>query len=289
MTRVIILALTALVTVVACAGERSPYDQSPPSIGQHYRAPGILVFSKTAGWRHDAGIAGANLFLAELMESRGQGIFTTENGSVFNPDDLERFDLVVFNNVTDDVLSPDQRAAFEAWFADGGAWIGLHSAGDNTHQHWPWYQDNFIGTVFTGHPADPQFQAARLVNLRPSHPVMAGIPSSWQMRDEWYSFDAPVAPPRFVPLAGLDESSYAPENFVYGDVSDLRMGPTPADHPIIWVSCVGTGRAVYSAVGHLPQVYNNSVYRRLLAQAIDWTTGATDPAAAGCPEGQDRP
>lgn len=246
------------------------YDQTAPEITEHMQDPAILVFSKTRGWRHNEGIAGADHFFSELSQDKGFGLFTTENGAVFNPKDLSRFKVIVFNNMTGDTLSESQRDAFKSWLNAGGAWIGLHGSGDSSHTSWPWYDQKLIGPEFIGHPAAPQFQDARLVTLNTDHPIMAGIPKEWNITDEWYSFDSVPQDFGLTPLMGLDESSYSPKNTVYGDVSDLRMGPNPEDHPVLWASTIGSGRIVYSALGHSHETYDNKIYRDILTNAFDW-------------------
>ncbi len=86
-------------------------------------------------------------------------------------------------------------------------------------------------------------------------------------------------------LVGLDESTYRARNDVYGDISDLRMGEGPENHPIIWSTCPVDGRAVYSAIGHSDESYGDPHYARLLENAFDWVRGASDPEGLGCEEG----
>ncbi len=281
------ITTTLMIGLSACAANVTPsppsFDISPPGITEYMPQPAILVFSKTKEWRHNEGIAGADHFFVELARQRGYGIFTTENGAVFNADQLARFDVVVFNNVTGDALSPDQESVFQLWLEAGGAWIGLHGAGDNSHMDWNWYQNGLIGPTFTSHPMDPQFQDARVVNLAPDHPVMAGIPSDFTHNDEWYSFDSVPQDYGHTPLAGLDETTYIPENHVYGDISDLRMGEGAINHPIIWSSCPGEGRTVYSAIGHNETSYKDAVYRKILFNSFDWVSGKTDASGEHCP------
>ena len=279
--RYLIISLSLFLS--ACAAElasepvesTSPYSSTPPEITEYMAQPAILVFSATKEWRHNEGIAGADRYFAELATERGYGLYTTENGAVFTPDILDRFEVIVFNNVTGDVLSPEQREAFQAWLGKGGGWIGVHGSGDASHTSWPWYDKKLIGPEFIGHPAAPQFQDATLVSLMPEHPIMDGIPNEWQQNDEWYSFDGVPQSYGLTPLVGLDESSYSPRNDVYGDVSDLRMGPKPVDHPIIWVGEYEEARFFYSAVGHMHTAYDNEIYAKLLENAFDWVHQAS--------------
>lgn len=274
-----------LIAAAACSQPDATQEviaEAPPEITQWMPSPAILVFSETASWRHNEGIAGADLYFVDLAETKGYGIFTTVNSAVFNAEQLARFDLVVFNNVTGDALSAGQKAAFEAWLSDGGAWIGLHGAGDNSHGGWPWYMQSLIGPTFIGHTSDPHIQDARVVILDANHPVMSGLPESFTISDEWYSFDSPASAHGMRVLAGLDESSYIAENQRFGDVTDMRMGPEPADHPVIWATCVGEGKAFYSALGHRQHTYRDATYRQLLENAFDWVVSDTPVSAPIC-------
>ena len=221
---------------------------------------GVLIVSKTNGWRHIEHIPHSNAVLADIAKRLGRPSYTTENAAVFNDEQLRHFSVVVLNSASGDFLSPEQRAAFARFVARGGGVVALHAAGDNSHKD-PWYIDTVIGTTFTGHPnGEDHIQAAEVTILRPSHPVMVGVRAHWMPRDEWYSFDSNPAMRGMTVLAEVDEASYRP-----GDT--LRMG---ADHPVIWVNPRTRGRVFYSALGHEPQLYDDPTYRRILTNAIRW-------------------
>ncbi|MEP1421121.1 MAG: ThuA domain-containing protein [Erythrobacter sp.] len=269
------VTLCIALPLLACSGASQAdrtHDSVAPEITEWMPEPAILVFSRTLGWRHNEGIAGADLFFVQLARERQHGIFTTANAAVFNHKTLSRFELVVFNNVTGDSLSPDQQSAFEDWLINGGAWMGLHGSGDASQDSWQWYQESLIGPRFIGHPAEPQFQEARIETLDTKHPITKGVALNWVHEDEWYSFDSPAQDHGATVLFGLDENSYRPRNDAYGEVSDLRMGAGAINHPIVWVRCVGKGRAFYSAIGHSDQSYQDPNYALLLSNAFDWAT-----------------
>lgn len=247
----------------------------------------VLVFSGTTDWRHDSGIAGATGFWTGEADKDGTGIFTTEHPGVFKAENLEKFSVIVFNSVTGpDVLNASQKAAVETFVSNGGGMILHHGSGDSSAaENWPWLRD-LLGTKFVSHPMAPQLQKAHVVTLAPEHPVMEGLSEGFFHVDEWYTFDGPVKGEVTV-LSGLDESTYSPVNTVYGDVSDLRMGPEPSDHPIIWAKCLGetkgTGRVVYSALGHTVDSYANAGHQTMLRQAMAWVKQDTDPEGSFCP------
>ncbi|MEC7288675.1 MAG: ThuA domain-containing protein [Pseudomonadota bacterium] len=286
-------ALASVMALSACIGlaqaqsepaEDPGYDAVAPHITKWMQQPAILVFSKTQGWRHNEGIAGADKFFVDLSRERGYGIFTTVNAAVFNADDLSRFEVVVFNNTTGDALSPDQEAAFQAWLEAGGAWIGLHGSGDNTHADWPWYANSIIGPTFTGHPLTPHFHIVRVETLDAAHPVMADAPEVWRHDDEWYFFDSHPRDYGLRPLAGIHEDDFEPTGADIENLATWAMGATAAEHPIIWVGCPGAGRSFYSAIGHSDLSYEVETYRQILFNAFDWVTRKTDEDGAGCPD-----
>ncbi|WP_051279281.1 ThuA domain-containing protein [Hellea balneolensis] len=260
--------------------------EAPPTTGRYFSyvpTPSILIFSETRDWRHEEGIVGADLAIMKAAKDMGLGYFTTEHSAIFNAEELAKFDVVVFNNMTGDALTPVQEAAFETWLAQGKGAVLIHGAGDASHQDWSFYHNEMLGATFVSHPMAPQFQEARVEVLNTSHPVMQGIGKEFMAIDEWYTFEAPPGDD-FIVLAGLDESTYSPVNTVYGDRSDLRMGPKPSDHPIIWARCLGDNqsRIVYTAQGHRHETYEAKEATLILQNALNWTARKTDSEGRGC-------
>lgn len=254
------------------------YDTLEPKLGKWMKDPAILVFHKTMGFRHDAGIAGGDKFFADLASERRYGLFTTENSAVFNDDQLSRFKVIVFNSMTGDALSEEQEAALQRWIEKGGAWIGIHAAGDHSQIDWQWYIDRLIGPAFVGHPSSPGVQPADLVVLDEAHPILRGIPKTWEMTDEWYSYDSRPQDHGMRPLMAVDETSYEPIR----RGKNIGMGSEIGDHPIVWSSCVGEGRVVYSGLGHTQYVYDSKPYRKLLNNIFDWVQKKGPANAGGC-------
>ena len=105
----------------------------------------VLVFSKTAGFRHDSideGIAA----VCELAGAEGIAVDATEDAANFTAEPLGEYDAVVFLSTTGDVLNAEQQAAFEAYIQGGGGFAGIHAASD-TEYDWPWYGD-LVGAYF---------------------------------------------------------------------------------------------------------------------------------------------
>lgn len=239
------------------------YETVPPELPAEIKRPAILVFSKTNGFRHEEAIPAGNALFAQIAKERGWGYFQTENGAAFTPAILAHFDAVVFNNASGDVFTPDQRAAFKAFIENGGGYIGIHAAGDDSHTAWDWYAKAIIGAKFTQHTMSPQFQTATIDVEDPAHPAAQGLPASWRHEEEWYSFEKSPRSKDFKVVATVDEKTYKPEG-MFG--KDLRMG----DHPVVWWRCVGKGRVLYSALGHQASAFAEPEVRRLLTNAVVW-------------------
>ena len=257
------------------------YETTPPTLPDNLPRPAILVFSKTSGFRHEDAIPAANAMFAQVAKEKGWGYFQTENGATFSPDILAKFDAVVFSNTSGDVFTPEQRAAFRAFVENGGGYVGIHAAGDDSHKAWDWYVKEMIGTNFIGHPMDPQFQKAVVTVEDGKHPATRHLGGTWARTDEWYSFDKSPRGGAFNILATLDEGSYRQVG-MFG--TDLKMGK---DHPIVWWRCVGKGRVLYSGLGHTAESYAEPEYRQMLTGALSWSLklegnecGTTAPAPA---------
>jgi type 1 glutamine amidotransferase len=244
------------------------YESVAPVLPSQLKNTAILVFSKTNGFRHDEAIDAANRALSEIADARGWSVFLTDNGAVFNPDQLRRFKTIVWNNTSGDVLTEEQRVAFKAYIQSGGGFVGIHAAGGDPKYAWNWYVDDLVGAQFIGHTLGPQFQQATIRIEDSNTPATRDLGARWDRTDEWYSFQSNPRQKGFHILANLDENSYSPlMKFPVMKALDLHM----RDHPIIWSHCVGNGLAVYSALGHLPTAYSESKYLKFLEGALAWT------------------
>lgn len=254
------------VTEAAAIARCARYDEGPSGLPATVRKPSMLVFSKVNGYRDvDAVNAGAAA-LRKIGAARGWTMVFTENGAAMNDIDLGRYDVVVWNNVSGDVLTVSQRDAFRRYIEHGGGFAAFHGSGGDSRYDWDWYADTLIGARFIGHPRSPHFQPATVIVDDPRNWVTRGLPLRWKMTEEWYSFKASPRLTGAHILARLDENTY---NTINGE-PDLRMG----DHPIAWTKCVGNGRSFYTAIGHRPENYSEPRVTILLERGIAWAAGS---------------
>ncbi len=208
----------------------------------------VLVYTRTTGYRHDV-IPKAIATLRTLAKTQGVRVESSEDPTLFTAARLARYRAVVFANTTGDVLDASQRAAFEAYVAGGGGFMGLHSAAD-TEYGWPWY-GRLVGARFVHHP--PGLQTARVT-------FTSG--ETWRVRDEFYDYDrTPRGAVRV--LATLDERDYA----------GGRMGD---DHPIAWCHASLGGRAWYTGLGHDAALYDAARFRLHLTRGLRYVLGTSD-------------
>jgi type 1 glutamine amidotransferase len=266
------------VTEAAARARCARYDDGPSPLPATVRKPSMLVFSKVTGARDESAVSAAAAAFREIGSSKGWTTEFTENGAAINEADLNHFSLVVWNNVSGDVLTTSQRAALRRYIENGGGFAAVHGSGGDFLYGWDWYADTLIGARFIGHPRSPGFQAAAVIVDDPDNWVTRGLPPMWSMTEEWYSFKSSPRLTGAHILARLDESTYDPTE----EGVDIHMG----DHPIAWTRCVGNGRSFYTAIGHRPESYVEPHVRILLERGIVWAAGQ---GPTSCQEGKEMP
>lgn len=246
-------ALAYLGLLAACAPLLAGEAPAPPPAALPADAPAILIFSKTAGYRHPS-IADGIAAIRAIGAERGLRVEQTEDAAAFSDAGLAPYRAVVFLSTTGDVLDADQQAAFERYIRAGGGYAGVHAASDSEYG-WAWY-GGLVGAYFDDHPA---IQEAALDVVDPGHPATADLPARWVRRDEWYNFRSlPPASARV--LITLDESTY--EGGTMGD-----------PHPISWAQLYDGGRSWYTGLGHTAESYAEPLFRAHLAGGILWAAG----------------
>lgn len=218
----------------------------------------VMVFSKTAGFRHGsipAGIAA----IEQLGNENGFTVTATEDAGAFTAENLEQYEAVVFLSTTGDVLDETQQAAFEGYIEDGGGYAGIHAASD-TEYDWPWYGE-LVGAYFAGHPAQ---QDATVKVHDHAHPSTDHLPERWDRFDEWYNFREDPTDDVHV-LASLDESTY--------NAGGTAMG---AEHPIAWCQNFDGGRSWYSGGGHTNASFTEPDFLEHLLGGIQTAAGVVD-------------
>src|SRR5690349_5081690 len=74
------------------------YETEKPNIPFPRQQAAILVFSKTTAFRHGESIRASQAIFNQLAKQNNWFIYQTEAGGVFNPEQLQQFKAVIFNN-----------------------------------------------------------------------------------------------------------------------------------------------------------------------------------------------
>ncbi len=217
--------------------------------------PKVLVFSKTAGYRHSS-IPVGKLAIINLGKQNNFDVDTTENADWFNDDTLKKYSAVIFLSTTEDVLNYRQEASFERYIQAGGGFAGIHAATD-TEYDWIWYV-RMVGASFASHPAQ---QEAKLLVTDKSHASTQHLPDNWVRKDEWYNFNK--LNPDVKVLMKIDEKSYT-------------GGSNGDNHPMAWYHEYDGGRAFYTALGHTEESYSDSLFLQHLLGGIQYAIGKNE-------------
>src|SRR5580765_3783343 len=230
-----------------------------PCPGAPYK---VLVFSYTAGFRHDS-ITNGIQTIQLLGSTNGFSVDTTEDPTQFTDDNLAQYKAIIFLSTTGDVLTTaQQQTALQHFIQAGGGYVGIHAAADTLH-NWSWY-GGLVGAYFVSHPAIQQATVKVADRVDPSTSM---LPKRWVRTDEWYNFGTNPRPAVHV-LATLDETTY----------SGGAMG---YDHPIAWSHFYDGGRAWYTAGGHTPESFSEPLFQAHLLGGIQFAAGVkqADPGS----------
>ncbi|MBK1786421.1 ThuA domain-containing protein [Prauserella cavernicola] len=241
-----------------------------PAVAAQAQEPefNALLFTKTAGYRHDSIPAGVATF-EQLAADNNFTVDHTEDSSVFTDASLAEYDVVIMFQTSGMVWENDeQRQAIQTYVDNGGGIAAVHNATDmGIENEFPWWDDLVnAGTHMPSHSPGVLPGTAYVADKQ--HPSTAGLPERWERSEEWYNFDESIRGKAHV-LVSADERTYNPG----GDA----MG---ADHPISWCRDVGTARVWATAMGHPTESYSEPEFVQHLLGGVRTAAGAVEADCA---------
>jgi len=280
------LALAVLLSGVASSQEKDMQniDKALPEKGpaQPKAKRNILIYSKTAGFRHGSIGIGIKAFTMMGEKTGAYLAVATEDPSFFAPEKLNKFDAVLMLNTTGDCLRPktENGAAEEEIykktlheFVKGGKGLmGVHSATD-TYHNWKPY-NAMMGGTFISHP----WNAGTTVGIKivaPDHPLNAAFKGKdFKIKDEIYQFRPETASPKErLYLLTLDP-----------DTTNMKIGSRKdGNYPISWVATYGKGRTFYCSLGHNNEIYYNPMILQHYLAGMQYVLGDFDVPATTTP------
>lgn len=229
----------------------------------------VLIFSRTEGFVH--GCIPVAEFAFEAL-GRTTGAYAAEvstDMAAFSPENLARFDAVLFNNCTRLAFADaGHRAALMEFIEErGGGLIGIHAAADSFYD----FPEGCaaLGGQFNGHPWLAHGTWAVKLD-EPDHPanISFGGRGFW-INDEIYQISGPYSRDSHRVLLSLDMSK--PQNLA---VEGIKR--TDNDFPVSWFKHAGTGRVFYCSLGHNEHIYWNPAILRHYLAGIQYALGDRD-------------
>jgi len=154
--------------------------------------------------------------------------------------------------------TPAYRQAVFAFAEAGKGIVMLHPGTWYAFQRWPELNARLVGGGSRGHDKLGPYT----VHVRqPAHPVMRGVPASFEVIDELYYMNAEPEkiPAGTAPIEVLAESS----------PSQKFQRP----HPVAWITRHEKSRVVGLTLGHDERVHDHPAFRTLLTNAVRWAGG----------------
>lgn len=209
----------------------------------------VLVFTKTMRYHHESISEGVKA-IQKMGKENDFGVDTTTMSNAFSEENLSKYDAVIFLSTSGNLLDSVQKLSFQKYIRSGGGFVGIHSA-SASEKEWPWFGD-LVGAVFTNHP-DPQI--GNVIVFDKNDPSTKNLPSPWIRKDEWYNFKN--IPLNVHILLGVDEQTY-------------KGGENGNIHPLAWKHEFEGGRAFYTALGHFPEAYQDTLFTNHILQGIKY-------------------
>lgn len=149
-------------------------------------------------------------------------------------------------------LPPAQLEQIQKYIASGKPIIGLRTA-SHAFDNYIDFDRDVLGGGYKGHYTNSQVQV-QLVAAQKQHPVLAGV--------------APFTSRKLY------------KNPTHADNDTILLEGTIPDHkePLAWVREHNGGRVFYTSLG-VQEDFQQESFRRLLVNAIFWTTGREEPAS----------
>jgi type 1 glutamine amidotransferase len=219
----------------------------------------VMVFTKTDGWHHKSQLEGV-LALRKLAQKHFFELEWHEDASRINDKNLTQFDAIIFLSTTGNILSDEQQKSLEKFIQSGKGYVGVHSASD-TEYDWPWYR-KLVGRMFVIHPVN---QTARVNVVNRNFPGVELMPDSFLWTDEFYQFSEPEVKGLNTILT-VDETTYDPK----ADWGKIKGEGNGSFHPVSWYHEFDGGRSFYTALGHIPAIYEDDMFLSHLYGGIYW-------------------
>jgi type 1 glutamine amidotransferase len=209
------------------------------------------------GSSHDFGVSFGTTDRATL-EAAGFSVNYTEDRDQAAAE-IRNADVAVISVNRQFFDTPAYRQALADFARAGKGLVMLHPGTWYAYAQWPELNATIVGGGARGHDRIARFS----VNARqPAHPVMRGVPASFDIEDELYYFNAEAEkiPAGTAAVDVLAETS-----------PSVRFG---RPHPAVWITRHPAARIVGITLGHDERVHGLEAFKTLLTNAVRWAARA---------------
>ena len=219
----------------------------------------LLFFGLSAGFHH-ASVPTGERVIKEIGEKSGSFDTTvSEDVSVFTPENLKRYDAIMFYTTGELPMTDAEKSAFINFVRSGHGFVGVHSATDTFYMWQPYLE--LVGAYFNDHP---WHQKVTVDVTDPNSSIVGFLGKSFQVYDEIYQMSDFQYNTSHV-LLKLDPSSV--------DLKKPNVHGRFYGWPLAWTRRDGKGRVFYCALGHEDSTWNSEWFRKLMLNGIEWSMG----------------
>ncbi len=150
-------------------------------------------------------------------------------------------------------LGEPARVSIRDWVSRGGGVLAMH-ASCICFDDWPGWT-SLLGARWDWNTSKHPAVGPARVTIHPDrHPIVAGLPDSFDTDDEIYGF--------------LDLAE---------DITPLLSGEHGGGvHPLLWARTMGAGRVVHTTLGHHLPSYQPVEMQRIVRRSALWAQGSPD-------------
>ncbi len=273
----LLLAAACSMAWMACAGEPEADGTSEPRAAlASPRFKVIAFYNGNYDAAHIAFVHEANPWFQQKAMQYDFSYTATNNWSLLNRTNLAQYQVVMF---LDDLPPTTQRAAFQEYMQNGGAWFGFHVCAFNENPAtWDWYHNQFLGTgAFRNNTWGPTTAVLRVEDR--THASTLHLPATYTSAvSEWYSWDRDLrSNPSIRILASVD-----PVSFPLG--TDPNQSWYSGYFPIMWTN--RNYRMLYANFGHnamnyatntqTSSTFASEMQNRFIIDGLLWLGGVSD-------------
>lgn len=245
-------------TTTAATPTTEAETMEPPPEGPYAPRTGsfkMLVYSKTAGFRHDESITTGREMLNAIATQQGFEVKFTETNEEITVEGLSNYEIVFFLNSTGNIFSDQEQQAYQEWMeTHDGAFAGVHSATD-TENGWGFYSE-VTGQYYNGHTQSPDTQGEiQWEAAQANHVAVKGLPNPWSRQEEWYKFN---------------QSNQWSTKPGFTILSRITLNDDGGTRPVSYTREWNNFRSFYTSLGHAGRTFQDADVRKHVSAGIMW-------------------